>query len=371
MNQKSQTIELINTKKFKELPGDNIKSLHITKEGKLWIGTFNNGMAIYDFNTNEFDKLPFPKKLYKYMKNNGVLTIMQYDKDVFYLGTRSRGVVKYNLKTKDYVIFNARSKRRSITTNYIKTIEKDKDGNIWVGTLRGLNKITPNDEVTKYTYTKDLKVKFEINTIVEDHKGRLWLGTTEDGLFKFENEQFEPVELKIENTTIDGIKSILKSDSTKFCIGTYTQGIIKYNTASGKIEAHYTEKQGLSSDQFNRNSKLKIGTSKYYFGGPHGVTYFNEETLVKNTHTPQVILTDFKISNKSISVDNTEKILKNTITYTEAVELDHNQGNFSLSFAIPNFINSKNNSYKCRLKGIDTDWITTTNNSASYTIQKN
>ena len=36
---------------------------------------------------------------------------------------------------------------------------------------------------------------------------------------------------------------------------------------------------------------------------------------------------------------------------------------------MPNYINSNNNSYKYRLKGLEKQWNVTSNNTASYTIQ--
>jgi signal transduction histidine kinase/DNA-binding response OmpR family regulator len=57
------------------------------------------------------------------------------------------------------------------------------------------------------------------------------------------------------------------------------------------------------------------------------------------------------------------------MAYTERIELAHDQGNFTLSFAIPSFINSDSNHYMYRLKGLENEWIKTSNNSTSYTIQ--
>ncbi len=369
LNQKTNKVEYVTTKNTPALKGDNIKSLCVTENEQLWIGTFTNGIAIYDLNTKKIIELPFPRALERLLENVGVFSIVQYNSNIMLLGTTSKGIIKYNTATNEYKIFS-RFTNPSLTSHNIKSIKVDDIGNIWVGTVRGLNRISKNEVITNYIYKKDLKVKFEINAIVEGENNVLWIGTSEDGLFKFENNTFKPIELKVGGSSIDGIKSILKVKDSCFWISTYTQGILKFNPKNNKIKAYYTNKDGLASNQFNRNASLKVGESQFYFGSPEGVIYFNESDLIKNNYSPKVIITDLKIKNSSISVNDKDSILKNTISYTEKIELDHNKGNFSLSFSIPSFINSKSNSYKYRLKGLETDWIETSNNEAHYTIQK-
>ncbi|GAA4958394.1 two-component regulator propeller domain-containing protein [Algibacter aquimarinus] len=371
LNQNTNTIQHINTKNSAALKSDNIKSLCVTSNNKLWVGTFTNGIAIYNLKTKVFEKLPFSNTLIRFLDNVGVLSIVQYDSDTIFIGTNYKGLIKYSIKKNVFKVISTISKPYSITNNNVKTIKVDKAKNIWVGTIRGLNRISPNGDITNYIYNTDLKVKFEINTIFEDSKGVLWIGTFEDGLFKFENNQFIPVGLKVSDIEINGIRSILEAENGKFWISTYTQGILKYNPNTDNIDAYYTKKEGLASNQFNRDASLRIGKSKYYFGGPSGVTYFDENNLTKNDYSPQVIITDFKIRNSSTTVDDYEKeFLGRTITYAESLELDYNQGNFTLSFATPNFINPGGNSYVYRLRDLEIDWVRTSNNTASYTIQK-
>ena len=370
LNIETNVIEHITTKNSKALKSDNIKSLYVTNHDKLWIGTFNKGLAIYNLKTKEFEKLLFPKRLQKFLKNVGVLSIVQYDNDNILLGTNFKGLIKYNRTNNRFSVFDTNSKPTGLTSNNVKTLKVDSKGNIWVGTIRGLSSILPNGEVRNHVYETDLKVKFEINTIHEDSKGVLWVGTFEDGLFKYENNQFESVELKVDKVEINGVRSIEKAEKGKLWISTYTQGILKYNPTKKQIESYYTKKEGLASDQFNRDASLRLGKSNYYFGGPSGVTFFDESKLTKNTYSPQAIITDFKIKNTSVEPKGDNQLIENTISYTKKIELAYNQGNFSLSFAIPNFINAGSNSYLYRLKGLESDWVKSSSNTAFYTIQK-
>ncbi|RED47786.1 hybrid sensor histidine kinase/response regulator transcription factor [Seonamhaeicola aphaedonensis] len=369
LNKDTNTTVHLTSKNNSELKSDNIKSLCVTTNDFLWIGTFDKGAFVYNLKTQQFISNAFPDNLKDFISEAGVLKLVQYSDDTILMGTNGKGLLKYNFKKKNFFLFNAKSQPVGLTNSNIKTIMVDSAKNIWLGTVRGLNCITPNNKVKNFVYENDSKIKFEINTIYEDVNKDLWIGTVEDGLFKFTNNQFEYIDLKVGNEKIDGIRSIVRADDNSFWMSTFTQGIVKYNFTSKTVVAHYTIKEGLPSNEFNRDAGLRLGDD-FYFGGTSGVTVFNEGKIVKNHYAPQVILTDFKINNQSVLVNDTHKVLQNTISYTKSIELQHHQGNFSLSFSIPSFVNSKSNSYKYRLKGLETNWNETRNNEASYTIQK-
>ncbi|GAA4291067.1 hybrid sensor histidine kinase/response regulator transcription factor [Aestuariibaculum suncheonense] len=368
LNVKNKLFSYINTENTAELKHDNIKSLCLTKDDKLWIGLFRDGLAVYNLKTKKFENYLLTEDLISYMGDFGVYCIRQYNDNEMLIGTFGKGLIKFNLETKSYEVFDV--KPNGLTQGYIKAIEVDANNNIWVGTLRGLNVISPNGDIKNYFYDNNQKKGFGITTIYEDSKGIVWVGTDVDGLYKFENNVCEIVELNIANSPVTGIRSIVEDTDNNFWISSFNEGIFKYNARNKKVEVCYTQKEGLVGDQFNNNASFSYGNSQFLFGGPAGVSYFDANKMNKNNYIPQVVITDFKIKNKSVSVNNEEPILSTTVTYSEQLELSHEQGNFSISFSIPNFINSNSNSYKYRLVGLEKDWIETTQNMASYTIQK-
>lgn len=369
LNQETNVIEHITSKNNQDLKSDNIKSLCLSNDEKLWIGTYNEGVFVYNLKTKQFDNSALPLKLKEYLHNTGVLKIVSYGEDDILIGTNTKGLIKLNANSKKYRVYSSKSKPQGLTNNNIKTITVDTSQNIWLGTLRGLNCVTSTNEIKNHVYSNDHRYKFEINTIYEGLNNELWIGTFEDGLFRFVNNEFEHIDLQVGNNHISSIRSIVTSDLNSFWVSTFTQGIIKYNFKEHKIERHFTQKDGLASNEFNRDASFRMG-SRYFFGGPSGVTWFDENEISENGYVPQVIITDFKIKNQPVSISYDNALLSKAISFTKEVELSHKQGNFSLSFSIPNFINSKSNSYKYRLNGLETDWVKTNNNTASYTIQK-
>ncbi|TXD50422.1 MULTISPECIES: hybrid sensor histidine kinase/response regulator transcription factor [unclassified Polaribacter] len=366
-NTKTNSIKYIDRKNNSLLLDDNIKSLLID-ENKLWVGTFNSGIAIYDLETNTFQNDKNTKEIREFLRKTGVYSIKKDKNKNLWFGTFGLGVIKYNPKNKTIAVFkNNITDHNSLSNNLVRSITIDSKNNVWASTQRGLNKITSNNKVKRYFYDSNVQSGDDIAVVFEDKDSTIWIGTKAKGLFRLAGETFMKIELFGKKGNISNIHSILEDDKKNLWIST-NEGLINYNIETQKTSI-YNQKDGLISNEFNDNSSLKIGNSQFYFGGPNGITSFNTAEFTTNSYVPQVLITDFRIKNKSVKTKDNSNILKKTIGFTNNISLTYQEGNFSIQFAIPNFINSQNNSYQYRLKGLEEDWIFTTENSASYTIQ--
>jgi len=372
ISSKNRRIKLLNSKvnDSKSLSKNSIKSLFKDKKGSIWIGigTFNSGIEIYNVITQKFDNTQLSEAIKDYIKDVGVYGIQQDEKGNIWLGTFGKGLIKYNLKTKQFTVFKfEEGNQKSLSSNLVRTVVVDSEENIWVGTERGLNMVNPKGEITNYFYNAEVQSGDDILSVFEDANNTIWAGTKAKGLFKLEANEFKYVDLETNNIKVSSIHSILQDANKNLWIAT-NQGLIKFNVKLNEAIV-YNQKEGVISNEFNDNASLKMNNSKFYFGSPAGVTSFNSNQLTTNTYSPQVILTDFKTKNKAIDLTTNNSILKEAIPFTKSLELAYDQGNFSIDFAIPNFINSKNNKYQYRLKGLENDWVESTENTASYTIQ--
>ncbi|WP_282041779.1 hybrid sensor histidine kinase/response regulator transcription factor [Winogradskyella flava] len=351
-----------------QLSNNNIKSLYLSEDNSLWVGTFDTGLQVLDVTNLHFSKSILSPELIVLLEDVGVYSITQDNDDNMWFGTFGKGLVKYHLVSKmiETYQYNPKSEK-TISSDLVRTVVVDSKDNIWTGTQRGLNKISPNGDITNYFYDNKIQSGDDILSVYEDENKTIWVGTKARGLFKLAPTGFEHVNLRDNNQNISTIHSILEDDDGNLWIAT-NQGLAKYNIQK-KTQFVYNQKEGLISNEFNDNACLKIGNSSFYFGGPVGITFFNSKEITTNDYAPQVIIASFKIKNKSIGINDDNSILQNTIPFTKGLKLNYDQGNFSVDFTIPNFINSSKNKYKYHLKGLEEEWIETTENSASYTIQ--
>ena len=374
-NSKTATTTKINSLSSIGVSVDNIKSLCLSNTGILWIGTFTEGLAAYDINSKRFVNEIIAPDLKNILKESGVYVITKGRKNgIFWLGTFGKGLIRYDSNNKTYqIIGNDNYSDNFLTNNRVRTLLIDKNDNLWIGTQSGLNVINLNDldnnvyHIKHYFFDNKLLSGDDILSIFQDKKGKIWIGTKAKGLYEFDGTNFNKINIKKEDSEVTAIHSISQDDNNNLWISS-NYGIIKYNLLN-KSSFIYDQKDGLISNEFNDNAFLQIGYNKFYYGGPSGITYFDTKKLPINKYTPQVILTDFKVANKSINVANENDILEESIAFTNSLTLSYDKANFTITFAIPNFINSTNNKYKYRLVGLDNQWITTSNTEATFTIQ--
>ncbi|WP_298338958.1 two-component regulator propeller domain-containing protein [uncultured Algibacter sp.] len=360
-NQRANKYKYI-SKNNSNLSDNNIKSLKIIGS-ELWIGTFKNGFDVYDLNANKFKSKSIPIKLKEYLEDTGVYAIKNDTFNNVWIGSFGQGIFRYNIKNKEFKRFYDFDDANAISSNLIRSICIDSKHNVWVGTEKGLNKINKDEKVSTFFYDEKLQYGDDILCVYEDSLKNLWVGTKSKGLFKYDGSKFKSINLELNNTKISAVHSVLEEYKNHLWIST-NQGVIHYNYKNEKVQL-YNQTDGLISNEFNNNASFKTHQNQFYFGGPQGVTYFNPKKITTNKYVPQVILTDFIIRESDMESDG----FKEELAYTESISLSHTQGNFSIAFSIPNFINSSNNKYKYRLKGLEKDWNLTTNNLASYTIQ--
>lgn len=353
---------------------NDIKSMSLSADNILWIGTFSKGLSAYNTISKRIEDQRISPELQELLKETGVYSIKTQANGIVWIGTFGKGLIRYNSTDKTFtVIGNDTAKASFLTNNIIRTLLIDNKNVLWVGTQNGLNCIPlntfkPNQyTIQHYFFDNSSLSGDDILTLFQDSQNKIWVGTKAKGLHCFDGKKFNKVSLRAGNTIITSIHSILEDDDKNLWIST-NQGLIKYSTTQKKVVL-YDQKDGLASNEFNDNSSLKLDSNKFYFGSPSGATYFDAKKISINRYAPQVLITNLKIKNQTINPNDPEAILAKSIAYTKDITLDYDKANFSISFAIPNYIRSKNNQYSYRLIGLENNWTTTKNSEAIFAIQ--
>jgi len=143
------------------------------------------------------------------------------------------------------------------------------------------------------------------------------------------------------------------------------EGICSFDPASRKFN-QYTFHNSVQHNNFVRGSGLLASNGTIYMGGLEGFNYFDPTSLKKNTNAPEILFTDLKISNRSVT-PSPKGPIKENISITDRIDLDYKQ-NFAVSFVGLNYTAPEQNQYAYRLEGFEKEWNYTGNaNTASYT----
>ncbi len=270
---------------------------------------------------------------------------------------------------------NGKIKRHKIlfgNLEKVNSLYRDKNGVFWIGTMKGLiryNILTNRQDLFDQTTNSKATLPFNQIFDIEPHpdSSLLWIATGGGGFFSFDRETLEIKHFTVRNGLANNfVYCILIDDAGHLWLST-NLGISRFDPSDNSF-TNYTVEDGLQSNEFNRYSKYKSKSGEFFFGGINGITAFFPNQIKSNPHVPQIIITDFYLSNKPINQFQKESPLYAAINVTEKIELNHNQNNVSFRFTALDFLEPKNNKYSYFLKNFDKNWVDAgTNGYASYT----
>jgi signal transduction histidine kinase/ligand-binding sensor domain-containing protein/DNA-binding response OmpR family regulator len=347
----------------------SVLSLQKARDNKLYIGTFSHGIIIMDLLTGSQQPLLKGAGAGD-LNSNDIFSLFEDSKGNIWAGTNGDGVnvIRNNRVVAKYTPFPpAASNEYHLPVNgYIRAIMEDREGNIWIGSHGGgLAVLHPDGKWTVYTKDNSSLPNDKVHAMLCDSHGRMWVGTFGGGLslYNKSNNQFITFseEEGLPNTTI---YQILEDARGYIWFSTNT-GISSFDVQHKKFR-NFTNYNGVQPNNFVHASGIRLTNGELFFGGLEGFNYFNPVALTVNRNVPTVLLTDLKISNKSIAPGNDSPI-KEHITVAKEIRLDYKQ-NFALSFVAINYTIPKQNHYAYKLEGFDKDWnYTGSINTASYT----
>jgi signal transduction histidine kinase/ligand-binding sensor domain-containing protein/CheY-like chemotaxis protein len=160
----------------------SLGSIHINavskkNEQELWVCS-DIGVLTFDLRNGKFSDFV----LLNYLP---VLCMLDNGDNTLWFGTGS-GLYKYSLTDSSMVTFlNEKNDDSSISSNYINTLFRDSESNIWVGTKSGLNLLNQDNETfTRFEHsTKAGSISDnDVMSLIEDRWNRIWVGTAKNGL---------------------------------------------------------------------------------------------------------------------------------------------------------------------------------------------
>ncbi len=355
------------------LRSNNIKSLRwndLTNE--LWVCTLDAGLNIFN---PRFPKQGKVIDLKSGLSHISVYDVVATNTNQWMIATFGGGLNLYDPETQKVTwIKNDPSDQQSLTDDQVRVLLKDTSGNIWIGTQHGLNLLAARDlasgvfKFTRFLYDEDTKSGKDILCIAESEDHSIWVGTKETGLHKYANNKFIAIDLfKSEDSRSKGIQAI-EEDNQHFLWMSSSNGIIRYHPKR-KLVTLFEESDGLVSNEFNNSASTYSSNGVLFFGGPHGVTWFRPEALRANSYTPDVLLTGLKINGTRITPGDETGVLSKTVARVKQIQLDYDQANFTLEFALPSFVNPGKNQFVYRMKGLEEEWNQSPSTEVSYVIQ--
>ena len=261
-----------------------------------------------------------------------------------------------------------------IPYDFLQCIYEDSSGIFWLGTVKGLFRFDPHlqswkqfSNIPNDSTTLSCDEIFSLCPDPEQPMKYLWIGTNGGGLNRFEMQSGKVIRYNHKDgLPNDVVYGILSDDQNNLWLST-NNGLSRFNFHTNTFK-NFQEKDGLQGNEFNRYAYCKTRDGTLYFGGLNGFNYFQPKDLTDNPFVPQIIITDFKLRNQSVSIKEKNAPLQKPVFLTDKIVLPYNEDMISFEFASMDFTSPGQNLYRYRLSGFDHDWIQAGNvHIATYT----
>lgn len=339
-----------------------IFSIGEAKPGWLLVGTFENGLDLFDKKNNRFYHLTHNPSDPKSIAQNNIYALYKDRYNVIWVGTGDQ-LQTFDFETRTFKIVKGATRIRCfLDYNDELMYMAGTDGlflyNRRTNTVSGV----PLNDINHAQISS-----IDIYGLVMDTQGNLWIAINRGGICHYN--------VLTHICTLYTVKHGLSSKNTRsiqidkngnLWIST-ANGLSKFNPDTRKFINYYVA-DGLQSNSFERWAGLKTKNGYLLFGGNNGFNYFSPDSIKDNLIIPKVVFTNLKIFNKTVRVGEKGSPLKHDISATRELTINHQQTVLTFEFAALNYSVPENNKYAYILEGFEKDWNYVGNRqSATYT----
>ena len=230
----------------KSLAANSVKSLYTDPQGRLWVGTYNGGVSLFDkslVHIRHYFSIPNENSL----SHNNISACLQAEDGKVLIGADGGGLNIFDTVTGQFVHFkHDPDNPESIGSDKPLAMLQDSKQRVWIGFWDGGLDYFDRDRQAFIHYrqkTGSLKgpSNNNITCLTEDREGFIWMGTFGGGVNKFdpENGTFQYFFLNMDNP-----RSL--SDRDVWAILADSQNNIWVGTSNGILHLLDRENEGFT-----------------------------------------------------------------------------------------------------------------------------
>ncbi len=232
------------------LPQNSIHSVLQTREGYLWLGTYE---GLVRFNGVSF--VVHDKRNTAALKSNSAWALLEDRLGTLWIGTLGGGVVRSRGG-----VFTRYGEREGLPSEYAWALGEDAGGTLWAGTDRGLARF--DGTTFRAVPLPGSLEQPSIRSLLPDSAGGLWIGTATEGLLHWDGKSARRVFPK-EGRAPEAVYSLAPSPGG-VAAAFYGLGLVEASD-DGSVTRIRGKKDGLPSDLLwslhrDRSGALWVGS---------------------------------------------------------------------------------------------------------------
>ena len=302
------------------LASNNVWALVEDDKGRIWIASLGGGLQCLEPVSGTFETYTSSNSA---LLENNVTSLSWVDNNTLFFGTANQGVGMMDMRTREIKKIQGQSGNVKLSNDAVNHVYKDSRGLVWIATREGLNVYDTRRHVfLDLSPVAEAKGNF-IAAITEDQERNMWVSTSR----------------KVIRVTV-------ASDGK----GSYLFDSRAYNS-----------EDGLQNCDFNQRSIKTLHNGIIAIGGLYGVNVFAPDHIRYNKMLPNVMFTGLSLFDEAVKVGQSyggRVLIEKELNDVENVEFDYKQNIFSVSFASDNYNLPEKTQYMYKLEGFNNDWLT-------------
>ncbi|HZY83080.1 MAG TPA: two-component regulator propeller domain-containing protein [Cyclobacteriaceae bacterium] len=328
-NGNTQTRQYLNIAPYTKY---KVISLFTDNQGYIWCGFYGQGAIRMNPATGQITEIR------NQLGNGNVLSISGAGNKVW-LSTLS-GASMIDLD-KGLAVTNF-DRSKGLDCDYVYQVFVDSKGRSWFASDREGVAMLDNSGFHKMI---DNLASKAVYGFAEDATGTIWANVQDDGLYKFDGQQFQPSQV-LRNINVN----CLSSDPEGNLVAVHDLGIDVYNPSLGVVH-HLDNEIGFGDRKPSLNATARDGHGNIFFGTDNGVVIYSRTSLPETK--PVATIDKFRIFNRYKD-------------RSKGLSLAYDENNVTITFLGFWYQDPQGVNFQYKLENYDVDWIPTADHSAIF-----
>ena len=346
-----------------QLPNPVVSMLK-SKDGKIWVGTFNGGLYCMDGSRVR----SYKEDIGNALASNNVWALVEDDKGRIWIASLGGGLQCLEPASGTFETYT--SNNSALPENHITSLCWGDDNTLFLGTAsQGVGMMDMRTGEIKKVQGQGGSIKMSndaVNHVYRDSRGLIWIATRE-GLNVYDTRRHLFLDLSpVAEAKGNFIAAITEDQERNMWVST-SRKVIRVTVASDGKGSYlfdsraYNSEDGLQNCDFNQRSIKTLHNGIIAIGGLYGVNVFAPDHIRYNKMLPNVMFTGLSLFDEAVKVGQSyggRVLIDKDLNDVENVEFDYKQNIFSVSFASDNYNLPEKTQYMYKLEGFSNDWLT-------------
>ena len=213
----------------------------------IWIGTEADGLFCYSIGSKEI------KRISSFKGKKPIQCLLKHDGKIW-IATEGDGLHSIDLAEGETKVYHHEDASGSLSSNYIRALQTDSYGKLWIGTFNGLSILDGDGfiNIKSDPFIHGSLSQSSVRCICCDNQGGMWLGTWFGGINYWHpsRNRFEHIQMQYGGNSLnDNVVSCMAEDKEgTLWIGTNSGGVNHYDPHSNRFTYYKLQSSAESSN---------------------------------------------------------------------------------------------------------------------------